>query len=77
MKVIDETAGKDYSFPCSRWLARDEEDGQIMRELLCSNALTPRDDKEKVSKYTPIYEVDQSNFKLVEHGDWDTLLCYG
>lgn len=48
-----------------------------MRELLCSNALTPRDDKEKVSKYSPIYEVDQSNFRLVEHGDWDILLCYG
>ena len=54
VKVIDESSGKDYMFPCGRWLARDEEDGQIMRELLCSNALTPRDDKEKVSKYAPM-----------------------
>ena len=26
-----------YDFPCGRWLAKDEEDGSIMRDLKCSN----------------------------------------
>ena len=39
-------------FHCNRWLARDEDDKQIMRELTCSTGATPRDEKEKISKYT-------------------------
>ena len=26
-------AGMQYEFPCYRWLAKDEDDGQISREL--------------------------------------------
>ncbi|XP_030849367.1 lipoxygenase homology domain-containing protein 1 [Strongylocentrotus purpuratus] len=67
VKVLDETAGKDYSFPCSRWLARDEEDGQIMRELLCSNALTPRDDKEKVTYDITITTTDKRDASTTQN----------
>ena len=35
--VEDETCGKVYVFPCYRWLAKNEDDGQITRELLCNN----------------------------------------
>ncbi len=26
---------KVYEFPCGRWLAKDEDDGQTQRDLLC------------------------------------------
>ena len=35
--VEDEARGKTFEFPCHRWLARDEDDGQITRELVCVN----------------------------------------
>ncbi|KAM7415994.1 hypothetical protein PAMA_018188 [Pampus argenteus] len=35
--VKDETMDQTFRFPCDRWLAKDEEDGQIMRELACAN----------------------------------------
>lgn len=32
--VIDAPSlGKSWTFPCSRWLAKDEDDGQIEREI--------------------------------------------
>ncbi|XP_071500737.1 lipoxygenase homology domain-containing protein 1-like [Diadema antillarum] len=67
VKVVDETAGKDYTFPCQRWLARDEEDGQIMRELLCANALTPRDDKEKVTYDISIITTDKRDASTTQN----------
>ena len=48
--MIDETTGKDYKFHCGRWLARDEDDKQIMRELTCATPVTPRDEKEKIGE---------------------------
>lgn len=35
--IHDETLGKKYRFRCDRWLAKKEDDGQIMRELACAN----------------------------------------
>lgn len=26
-----------FRFPCDRWLAKNEDDGQIMRDLACAN----------------------------------------
>ncbi|XP_071750893.2 lipoxygenase homology domain-containing protein 1 [Centroberyx gerrardi] len=33
----DETMDQVFRFPCDRWLAKNEDDGQIMRELACAN----------------------------------------
>ncbi|XP_071394579.1 lipoxygenase homology domain-containing protein 1 [Centroberyx affinis] len=33
----DETMDEVFRFPCDRWLAKNEDDGQIMRELACAN----------------------------------------
>lgn len=33
----DELLDKTFRFPCDRWLAKNEDDGQIMRELACAN----------------------------------------
>ena len=33
--VDDLETNRVYEFPCHRWLAKDEDDGQISRELLC------------------------------------------
>lgn len=35
--IYDETMGKKFRFRCDRWLAKKEDDGQIMRELACAN----------------------------------------
>lgn len=35
--IFDETMGKKFRFRCDRWLAKKEDDGQIMRELACAN----------------------------------------
>ncbi|KAI4894673.1 hypothetical protein NFI96_015585 [Prochilodus magdalenae] len=35
--VKDELMDQTFRFPCDRWLAKNEDDGQIMRELACAN----------------------------------------
>uniref|UniRef100_A0A3B3CLJ0 Lipoxygenase homology PLAT domains 1b n=1 Tax=Oryzias melastigma TaxID=30732 RepID=A0A3B3CLJ0_ORYME len=35
--VRDEAMDQTFRFPCDRWLAKNEDDGQIMRELACAN----------------------------------------
>ncbi|KAK7934244.1 hypothetical protein WMY93_005140 [Mugilogobius chulae] len=35
--VKDETMDQTFRFPCDRWLAKNEDDRQIMRELACAN----------------------------------------
>ncbi|KAG9353677.1 hypothetical protein JZ751_011799, partial [Albula glossodonta] len=35
--VKDELMDKTFRFPCARWLAKNEDDGQIIRELPCAN----------------------------------------
>ncbi|EDQ93112.1 uncharacterized protein MONBRDRAFT_31037 [Monosiga brevicollis MX1] len=36
VEVVDEASGQTYRFECNRWLAKDEDDGQISRELTCN-----------------------------------------
>ncbi|XP_062503862.1 lipoxygenase homology domain-containing protein 1-like isoform X2 [Corticium candelabrum] len=51
-KVIieDPVAGESYEFPCYRWLAKDEDDGQISRELVSKQ---PGDNAEHVDSPPP------------------------
>uniref|UniRef100_A0A3Q2PVY7 Lipoxygenase homology PLAT domains 1 n=1 Tax=Fundulus heteroclitus TaxID=8078 RepID=A0A3Q2PVY7_FUNHE len=35
--VKDEAMDQTFRFPCDRWLAKNEDDGQIIRELACAN----------------------------------------
>uniref|UniRef100_A0A3P9BMX6 Lipoxygenase homology PLAT domains 1 n=1 Tax=Maylandia zebra TaxID=106582 RepID=A0A3P9BMX6_9CICH len=37
LDVKDEALDNTFRFPCDRWLAKNEDDGQIMRELACAN----------------------------------------
>eukprot|EP00047_Mylnosiga_fluctuans_P014195 m.36272 g.36272 ORF g.36272 m.36272 type:complete len:2392 (+) comp5381_c0_seq2:48-7223(+) len=36
VEVTEMLSGKKYLFPCGRWLATDEDDGQTSRELACN-----------------------------------------
>ena len=36
--IEDAEDGATYEFPCDRWLADDEDDNQIVRELECSKS---------------------------------------
>lgn len=36
--VHDDILGKKFRFQCDRWLAKKEDDGQIMREVACANS---------------------------------------
>ncbi|KAF7667477.1 hypothetical protein LDENG_00061370 [Lucifuga dentata] len=35
--VKDETMDETFRFPCDRWLAKNKDDGQIIRDLACAN----------------------------------------
>ena len=35
--IEDLSESRTYEFQCNRWLAKDEDDGSIIRELPCSN----------------------------------------
>lgn len=35
--IEDVCENKNYEFACNRWLAKDEDDGSLVRELPCSN----------------------------------------
>ncbi|XP_043937953.1 lipoxygenase homology domain-containing protein 1 isoform X2 [Protopterus annectens] len=35
--IKDELMNKTFRFPCDRWLAKNEDDGQIIRDLACAN----------------------------------------
>ncbi|XP_071795423.1 lipoxygenase homology domain-containing protein 1-like [Asterias amurensis] len=59
LEIIDETANKTFMFHCNRWLARDEDDKQIMRELTCDSLNTPRDDKEKITYEISVTTTDK------------------
>ncbi|XP_059505870.1 lipoxygenase homology domain-containing protein 1 [Stegostoma tigrinum] len=37
VEVKDEAMEETFRFPCDRWLAKSEDDGQIIRELPCAN----------------------------------------
>lgn len=50
--VKDELLNETFRFPCDRWLAKNEDDGQIMRELACANNDT-LDLSDKISKNPP------------------------
>lgn len=35
--VKDEAMDQTFRFPCDRWLAKNDDDGETMRELACAN----------------------------------------
>lgn len=37
IEVKDATLNKTFRFQCDRWLAKGEDDGQLIRELACAN----------------------------------------
>ena len=37
IEINDKLAAENYVFPCNRWLATSEDDGQICRELVSVN----------------------------------------
>jgi len=45
-KVIESGLGESWYFPCGRWLTKDEDDGQILREILVV--------KSDVTTYAPL-----------------------
>jgi len=47
--IIDEETEEKYNFPCDRWLAKDEDDGSLLRELSCSNNLAAAVSKENLA----------------------------
>ena len=50
VEIIDETNDEKYQFPCNRWLAKDKDDGSLVRELTCANAKKSNDSRSSTSK---------------------------
>ena len=49
VEILDEKENQTYHFPCERWLAKDEDDGSLVRELSCGNRDVPARSKESLS----------------------------
>ncbi|KAL4660900.1 lipoxygenase homology domain-containing protein 1-like [Arapaima gigas] len=47
IEVNDEIMDQTFRFPCDRWLAKNKDDGQIMRELACANNILDLSEKTK------------------------------
>lgn len=47
--IIDNKENETYKFPCERWLAKDEDDGSLMRELACGNNDSTSKSKENLT----------------------------
>src|SRR6218665_1084250 len=62
--VDDMERNRVYEFPCGRWLARDEDDGQTSRDLLCG--VSPDDAHPGINLYTTAFtsfdEVEPSSY---------------
>ncbi|TSK72011.1 Lipoxygenase homology domain-containing protein 1 [Bagarius yarrelli] len=62
--ISDETLGKKFRFRCDRWLAKKEDDGQIMRELACANNdVLDFDEKTKYEVVTITADTDDAETK--------------
>ncbi|XP_062867638.1 lipoxygenase homology domain-containing protein 1-like [Trichomycterus rosablanca] len=62
--IHDDTLGKKFRFRCDRWLAKKEDDGQIMRELACANNdVLDFDEKTKYEIITVTADTDDAETK--------------
>ena len=50
VEIIDESNDEKYQFPCNRWLAKDKDDGSLIRELTCANVKKSNDSRSATSK---------------------------
>ncbi|XP_071008463.1 lipoxygenase homology domain-containing protein 1 [Oncorhynchus clarkii lewisi] len=62
--VKDEALDRTFRFPCDRWLAQNEDDGQIMRELSCANNdILDLNEKTKYEIITTTADTDDAETK--------------
>ncbi|XP_016404113.1 lipoxygenase homology domain-containing protein 1-like [Sinocyclocheilus rhinocerous] len=62
--VHDDILGKKFRFQCDRWLAKNEDDGQIMRELACANSdAVDFDEKTKYEILVTTADMDDAETK--------------
>ncbi|KAG9266056.1 lipoxygenase homology domain-containing protein 1 [Astyanax mexicanus] len=62
--VHDDIMGKKFRFQCDRWLAKNEDDGQIMREVACANnEVLDFDEKTKYEVITTTADTDDAETK--------------
>ncbi|XP_067084534.1 lipoxygenase homology domain-containing protein 1 [Osmerus mordax] len=62
--VKDEAMDQTFRFPCDRWLAKNEDDGQILRELACANHdILDLNDKTKYVIATTTANTDDADTK--------------
>ncbi len=56
----DDLLDQTFRFPCDRWLAKSEDDGQIMRELACANNdILDLSDKTSKRRASPVCSVGE------------------
>jgi len=50
VEINDESNDEKFLFPCNRWLAKDKDDGSLVRELTCANPKKSADPRSRSSK---------------------------
>ncbi|XP_063067192.1 lipoxygenase homology domain-containing protein 1-like [Engraulis encrasicolus] len=64
VEVRDELMDQTFRFPCRKWLAKSEDDGQLMRELGCANNdILDLDEKTKYEIVTVTADDDDAETK--------------
>lgn len=67
---------KTFRFPCDRWLAKNKDDGQLMRELACANndCLDLNEKTSKTSTHSTTNRPTLAVFHFIL--DCDLISCY-
>ena len=50
VEIVDESTDEKFLFPCNRWLAKDKDDGSLVRELTCANPKKSADSRTPTGK---------------------------
>ena len=50
VEIVDESTEEKFLFPCNRWLAKDKDDGSLVRELTCANPKKSADSRTPTCK---------------------------
>ena len=50
VEIVDKSTDEKFIFPCNRWLAKDKDDGSLVRELTCANPKKSADSRTPTCK---------------------------
>ena len=75
VEIIDESTNETFLFPCKRWLAKDKDDGSLVRELTCANPKKSVDSRSPSSKSRGAVLLNRRKINLFTKPQAAQVLC--